>query len=88
VGSNPARQQAGRIGGGPSIYTFGGRSFAIWNGAGDLVFESGDAFEQRTAEALPENFNADDNENGLDAESPASGPEPEGVAVGRVAGEQ
>jgi DNA-binding beta-propeller fold protein YncE len=70
------------------LYTFGGRSFAIWNAAGDLVFESGDTFEQVTAEAFPDNFNADDNENGRDAESPASGPEPEGVAVGKVAGEQ
>lgn len=70
------------------LYTFGARSFAIWSGDGELVFESGDAFEQITADAVPGNFNADDNENGLDSESPASGPEPEGVAVGRVAGEQ
>ncbi len=69
-------------------YAFGARSFAIWSGDGELVFESGDTFEQVTADAIPDNFNADDNENGLDSESPASGPEPEGVAVGRVAGEQ
>jgi hypothetical protein len=72
-------------------YAIGARSFAIWSGDGDLVFESGDAFEQIAADADREgrvDFNADDNENGRDAESPASGPEPEGIAVGRVAGEQ
>ncbi len=70
------------------LYTFGARSFAVWSGDGELVFESGDAFEQVTADAIPDNFNSDDDENELDSESPASGPEPEGVAVGRVAGEQ
>jgi len=70
------------------LYAFGGRSFAIWTADGELVFESGDEFERIIAEQYPENFNSDDGENGLDEESEASGPEPEGVAVGRVAGEQ
>ena len=68
------------------LYAFGGRSFAIWTGEGDLVFESGNDFETTVAEQYPEFFNSDDDENGLDEESAASGPEPEGVAVGTVAG--
>ena len=68
------------------LYAFGGRSFAIWTAEGDLVFESGNDFETTIAEQYPEFFNSDDDENGLDEESAASGPEPEGVAVGTVAG--
>ena len=67
------------------LYAFGGRSFAIWTGEGDLVFESGNDFETTVAEQYPEFFNSDDDENGLDEESAASGPEPEGVTVGTVA---
>jgi hypothetical protein len=70
------------------IHVFGGRSFAVWRADGDdieLVYESGDELERITADALPENFNADDDSvNDLDGESAASGPEPEGTAVGYV----
>ena len=70
------------------LYAFGGRSFAIWDADGELVFESGNEFERRIARHYPDQFNADNDENGLDEESAASGPEPEGVAVGRVGGAQ
>jgi hypothetical protein len=33
------------------IAAFGGRSFSIWDAAGNLVFDSGDAIERITAEA-------------------------------------
>jgi hypothetical protein len=52
------------------------------------VFESGGAFERITDDADDVVFNAADDETEPDDESTASGPEPEGVAVGRVAGEQ
>jgi hypothetical protein len=72
------------------IHVFGGRSYAIWRAtdAGvELVYESGDRLERITAEALPENFNSDDDSvNDLDGESAASGPEPEGTAAGYVDG--
>lgn len=70
------------------LYVFGGRSYAIWKAAGaevELVYESGDRLEQITADALPDDFNSDDDSiDDLDGESTASGPEPEGVAVGYV----
>jgi hypothetical protein len=70
------------------LYTFGGRSFAIWRAEEDgveLVYESGDWLEQLTDAVLPDEFNSDDDSvNDLDGESAASGPEPEGIAVGYV----
>ena len=67
------------------LLVFGGRSMAIWNAAGALVYDSGDALEQFIAQHLPERFNInEDGENKIDARSPDKGPEPEGVAVGRV----
>ncbi len=67
------------------LYVFGGRSFSVLDSSGEVVYESGDDFERTVAEALPDHFNAGDSGNDLDSESPASGPEPEGVALGRVA---
>lgn len=66
-----------------ALYAFGGRSFSIWNGAdASLVFDSGDALEQITAAAFPDDFNSDNDENdSFEKRSDAKGPEPEGVAV-------
>jgi len=51
------------------------------------VYESGDELEQIVANEIADAlFNTDDNEIELDAESAASGPEPEGIAVGYVDG--
>jgi hypothetical protein len=68
------------------LYSFGARSFSIWTESGDLVFDSGDAFEQITAEQLPDNFNAGNDDNDLDSRSDNKGPEPEGIALGRIDG--
>jgi DNA-binding beta-propeller fold protein YncE len=72
------------------LHIFGGRSFAIWQTDGsevELVYESGDELEQIVANEIADAlFNTDDNEIELDAESAASGPEPEGIAVGYVDG--
>lgn len=63
------------------LYSFGARSFSIWNSDITRVFDSGDDFEQRT-KALPNvNFNASHDNNDLDGRSASKGPEPEGVAV-------
>jgi hypothetical protein len=68
-------------------YVFGARSFSIWNAAsGALVWDSGADFEVRTAAALPRNFNSNNTANSFDDRSDNKGPEPEGVAVGSVAG--
>lgn len=69
-----------------TLYSFGTRSFSIFNGdTGELVFDSGDDFEQITAQALGGNgFNSTDDENAFDDRSDDKGPEPEALAVGRV----
>ncbi len=67
------------------IYAFGARSFSIWAADGTLVYDSGDAFEQITAQFLPEEFNSTNDENGsFDDRSDNKGPEPEGIALGRI----
>ncbi len=68
------------------LYTFGARSFSIWSGAGNLIFDSGDMLEQITAAAFPANFNASNSNNTLDDRSDDKGPEPEGLALGRIDG--
>ena len=68
------------------IYSYGGRSFSIWNADGGLVFDSGDHLERLTAAVFPDNFNASHSNNTFDNRSASKGPEPEGVAVGKVAG--
>jgi len=68
------------------LHLFGARSYSIHDTAGTRLYESGDELEQLAAAEQPANFNSDDDENGRDSESVASGPEPEGVAVGAVAG--
>ena len=68
------------------LYSFGARSFSIFNGeTGSLVFDSGDDFERITAQKLGLNFNSnnDESESG-DSRSDDKGPEPEALAVGQV----
>ncbi len=73
------------------IYSYGARSFSIWDDSGTLVFDSGDAFEQITAQQIPQRFNGDfdedDNAYGLDNRSDDKGPEPEGVVVADILGQ-
>lgn len=69
-----------------NIFAFGARSFSIWNaGTGELVFDSGDEFEQITASELPAEFNSNNDENdSFDSRSNDAGPEPEGVVTGNI----
>ncbi|MEX2596284.1 MAG: choice-of-anchor I family protein [Salibacteraceae bacterium] len=67
------------------IYTYGARSFTIWDTDGNIVFDSGDDFEQITADAFPDDFNSGNDENDdFDSRSDAKGPEPEAIAVGVI----
>ncbi|WP_127143368.1 choice-of-anchor I family protein [Pelagibacterium montanilacus] len=73
------------------LYVYGGRSFSIFQVTDeglDLVFDSGSDFEEITAEASPDFFNADNGYRDVQFKrrSPNKGPEPEGVAVGTVDG--
>jgi len=67
-----------------NLYTFGGRSFTIWDANGLVVFDSGDAVDRITASIHGEAFNNDEDENEGDTRSDAKGAEPEALALGQV----
>ncbi len=70
-----------------SLFTFGTRSFSIWDDNFQLVWDSGDDFEQITALAYPLNFNSDqDDNNSFKSRSDNRGPEPQALAIGEVDG--
>ena len=71
------------------LYAFGGRSFSIWSSRGQQVYDSGDFMEAQVAAELPEAFNSTNDENdSFDSRSDDKGPEPEGLAIGEIAGRQ
>jgi hypothetical protein len=79
-----------------NLYSYGARSFSIWDANGTLVWDSGSAIERFLASPdcrLGRNrsipcatyFNSGHNEgNALDSRSDAKGPEPEGLALGKI----
>ena len=69
-----------------TIYSYGSRSFTIWDTKGNIVFDSGNDFEVITSAQLGDNFNNDDEENKGDSRSDDKGPEPEAIVVGEVLG--
>lgn len=68
------------------LYAFGARSFSIRDDKGKLIFDSGDDFERLTAFANTNGFNVSNTGNARDSRSPAKGPEPEGLALGKAFG--
>jgi hypothetical protein len=72
-----------------NLYTFGGRSFSIWNGTtGALVYDSGADLERITAARTPDLFNANDGDPAeVDTRSDDKGPEAESVALGQIGGQ-
>ena len=69
------------------LHAFGARSFSIWSPEVEMVFDSGDDLERRTAALEPANFNSTNDANqSFDTRSDDKGPEPENVAVGRLYG--
>jgi DNA-binding beta-propeller fold protein YncE len=68
------------------LYSFGGRSFSILDEFGNLVYDSGNALEEITAQAFPNNFNAGNADNNFESRSDDRGPEPGAVAIGEVGG--
>lgn len=74
------------------LFSYGARSFTIWNEDGELVWDSGDALEQITATAIPEFFNASNDANfddglpAIDDRSDNKGPEPEAVTIAKLRG--
>jgi hypothetical protein len=73
------------------IHVFGARSFSIWTVDGQPVWDSGDQFEryfEDPANGYRAIFNASHDDNRPDRRSDNKGPEPEGLAIGRVGGRQ
>lgn len=68
------------------LYVPGGRSFSIRRADGTLVYDSGDELEQRTAALVPTLFNSQGTTDSFDSRSDNKGPEPEGLAIGKVSG--
>lgn len=66
------------------LYTYGARSFSIWDNNGQLVFDSGDDVGRITAAIHGESFNNDEDENSGDTRSDAKGAEPEALALGKI----
>jgi DNA-binding beta-propeller fold protein YncE len=74
-----------------SLHAFGARSMSIWSAKGELVWDSGDAIEQITAQIQEETGKLVFNTNRAgsltwDNRSDDKGPEPEGIAVGSAWG--
>ncbi|MFT6876685.1 MAG: hypothetical protein ACJAZF_002808 [Granulosicoccus sp.] len=61
------------------IYSFGARSFSIWNSNVELVFDSGSDFEVRLATLQQQGTDV-----WTDSRSDDKGPEPESVAIGTL----
>ena len=69
------------------IFSYGARSFSIWDAQGNQVYDSGDFIEQYLAKNHAEFFNSTNDENDtFDDRSDDKGPEPEGVVVGTIGG--
>ncbi|OAB62341.1 hypothetical protein AY599_14510 [Leptolyngbya valderiana BDU 20041] len=68
------------------IYSYGARSFSIWDEFGNLVYDSGNELERLTAQLVPQAFNSQGTIDSFDNRSDDKGPEPEGVDVGVIDG--
>src|SRR6185436_13958893 len=68
-----------------NLYAFGGRSFAIWDATGKLVFDSGSDFERTTAALYGQFFDPLIKEFLPQGNAPWKGPEPEALSIGTIA---
>lgn len=67
-----------------ALYSYGARSFSIFDQNANLVFDSGDDFDRISAAILGDDFNSTHTENKGDNRSDDKGGEPEAIAVGTV----
>jgi hypothetical protein len=70
------------------IYSYGARSFSIWNSQGEQVFDSGNDFDRITAQRLCMDFNNNNSKNKQDNRSDDKGSEPEALALGKIGDRQ
>lgn len=64
------------------IYSFGGRSFSIFDQYGNLVYDSGQDFAEIILSVEPELFNED--EGDVEGRSDDKGGEPEAIEIGQI----
>lgn len=68
-----------------TLYSFGARSFAIWNSNGELVFDSGDDIAQKVYAADADHLNTDHESNdSADSRSDDKGTEPEAIEAATI----
>ncbi|MCG7533867.1 choice-of-anchor I family protein [Pseudoalteromonas sp. OOF1S-7] len=67
-----------------NLYTYGARSFSIWDQNGARVFDSGDEIVRITTALHGAHFNNDEDTNEGDTRSDAKGAEPEALALGQI----
>jgi len=69
------------------LFSYGARSFSVWDDAGQLVWDSGAELEAHVADAHPDYHNSQNNDPGeFDSRSDAKGPEPEALTIGNAFG--
>ncbi|GAA5225310.1 choice-of-anchor I domain-containing protein [Membranihabitans marinus] len=64
------------------IYSYGARSFSIFDKYGNLIYDSGQQFEEITRDHESEVFNEDEGE--FDGRSDDKGIEPEAITIGQI----
>ncbi len=69
------------------LFSYGARSFSIWDAEGALVWDSGSLLETHVADAFAPFHNSEENSTDeFDGRSDNKGPEPEALAIGNVFG--
>lgn len=69
------------------LFSYGTRSFSIFDSMGKLVFDSGSMIEIHLANKFPDEFNSAHDESGsFDARSDDKGAEPEAIELGVIGG--
>lgn len=68
------------------LYGYGGRSFSIFNEAGQMVFDSADEIEAKMAELQPSAFNSEGAVESFDSRSDDKGTEPEALELAEIDG--
>ena len=67
------------------LYSFGARSFSIWDDLGNLVWDSEDIIAQEVFKDFPNNFNSNNDDNSsLQSRSDDKGTEPEAIEVAEI----
>lgn len=70
-----------------TVYSYGARSFSIFDADLNMVYDSGSILEDETAAIIPDGFNSNNDENNsMDSRSDDKGPEPEAVVYADIEG--